>query len=74
MKVLKPLKNLSINVGVGTRATHTKQMPLLKLNTLQPINTKYQVNLDLNPKNEKLWRKFRLMLLRKSLILRILRK
>jgi hypothetical protein len=74
MKVLKPLKNLSTNVGVGTRATHTKQMPLLKLNTLQPINTKYQVNLDLNPKNEKLWRKFRLMLLRKSLILRILRK
>jgi hypothetical protein len=74
MKVLKPLKNLSENVGIGTRATHTKSMPLLKLNVLEPINAKYHINLDVNPKNEKLWRKFRLMLLRKSLLLRIVRK
>jgi hypothetical protein len=74
MKVLKPTKNLSENVGIGIRATHTKSMPLLKLNVLEPINANYHINLDVNPKNEKLWRKFRLTLLRKSLLLRIVRK
>ena len=74
MKVLKPSKNLSENVGIGKYATHTKRMPLLKINHLETINSNYQINLEVDYKNEKLWRKFRLILLRKSILQRILRK
>ena len=71
MKILKPLKNLSTNVGTGIDATHTKKMPLLEINSLSTINPEYRINLELNSKNEKIWRRFRLILLVKSLFLKV---
>jgi hypothetical protein len=71
MKILKPLKNLSTNVGTGIDATHTKKMPLLEINSLSTINPEYRINLELNYKNEKIWRRFRLILLVKSLFLKV---
>jgi hypothetical protein len=73
MKVLKPDRNLSTNIGIGASATHTKKMPELKLNYLPFDLSKLNINLFIDSKQERLWRKSRLRFLIKSLWLKLYR-
>ena len=69
-KVIKSDKNLSINLGTGFSATHTKMLPELRMNRLPFKDLNYVFDLSIDPKKEKLWRKSRFIFLIKSLFLR----
>lgn len=69
-KVIKSDKNLSINLGTGFSATHTKKLPELRMNRLPFKDLNYVFDLSIDPKKEKLWRKSRFIFLIKSLLLR----
>jgi hypothetical protein len=71
MKVLKPDRNLSTNIGIGASATHTKKMPEIKLNYLPFDVSNLNINLFIDSKKERLWRKYRLRFLIKSLWLKL---
>ena len=71
MKVLKPDRNLSTNIGIGTSATHTKKMPELMLNCLPFELPHLDIKLSIDSKKEILWRKSRLRFLIKSLLLKL---
>ena len=71
MKVLKPDRNLSTNIGIGASATHTKKMPELMLNCLPFDLPQLDIKLSIDSKKEKLWRRSRLSFLFKSLWLKL---
>ena len=72
--ILKPDRNLSMNVGTGLDATHTKKLPSLILNVLPFPKKSFNYQLGVDSRKEKLWRKSRLRFLIKSTILRIYHK
>lgn len=70
--ILKPDRNLSINLGTGNSATHTKSLPKINFNQELSIEKNFKVNLELDYRKEKLWRKSRLRFLIKSILLRFI--
>ena len=71
---IKMAKNLSLNVGVGEKATHTKYLPKLEIASLNIKKHDYTAKKLPNKKHEKNWRKARIKFLFGSWAQRIIRK